>query len=119
MKMPIVASCQGDFAVFNSPEAAALEMEPFDVDAGSWSAYDSDGRKLELRLVAPKGFFKAFFGNERVEIIDADPGSPSCRSELERELTSFLVEAGKIANDDGPKGLDDLIRLLSSYRKAK
>lgn len=76
MRLPILAFCDGDLEVFESIEDAESYIEPIDVRAGSWIAFDSDAIPLPIRVEKRKTVVP-FLNVEGTKIVERDSSSSS------------------------------------------
>lgn len=97
MKMPLIVVDGNDVSLFPSVVALTSKLEPPDVRAGAFAAYDSSGRMLELGTAPGRV--------ERVVIASAD-GEPRHEPQMRDALVGGLV-AG--FGEDA-----DALRMLSS-----
>jgi hypothetical protein len=95
MKPPIFIYEPVDLNVFQSVEVAQSWLEPIDVEAGTYSAFDSEGKKLNLKVIKSKEaagrwlfFFKKYY-NESIFIEDSGEKSPEKLKEILLEFLSY------------------------------
>lgn len=79
LKLPVFVIEGGDVSVYTSVKDAEIDIEPIDVKTGGLTAYDAEGRLLELET-----------NHWRVSIALAE-NEPGHADELEAALREFLV----------------------------
>jgi hypothetical protein len=99
MKPPIIVDEHGDLTFYASAREAEAALEPVDVENGEYTAYDSEGRILNLQI--NKKTVPAFFGLfkqtvERVSVESAED-EPRHAGDLRAALASFLERLGEPA----------------------
>lgn len=111
MRPPILLYADGSFDFFKSVEEAERYAEPIDVQNHEYVAYDSDGRRLELRV--EEETVTGWFGlgktiRERVRIIPAEDTATHA-DELKSLLQGFLPKLGGPPDSLHSATLQDLI----------
>jgi len=112
MKPPILLYADGSFDFFKSVEEAERYAEPIDVQSQEYvAAYDSEGRRLELRV--EEEVVSGLFGlgkikRERVHIVPAEDTATHA-DELKSLLQDFLQKPGTPPNSLHSASLQDLI----------
>lgn len=111
MRPPILLYAEGSFDFFKSVEEAERYAEPIDVQNHEYVAYDSEGRRLELRVEEEAvslwlGLEKTF--RERVRIVPAEDTATHA-DELKSLLQDFLSKLGGPPDSLHSATLQDLI----------
>ncbi len=111
MKPPILLYADGSFDFFKSVEEAERYAEPIDVQNHEYVAYDSEGRRLELRVEEETvslwlGLEKTF--RERVRIVQAEDTATHAE-ELKNLLRASLQTSGTPSDSLHSASLQDLI----------
>jgi hypothetical protein len=95
MKPPIFIYEPVDLEVFQSVEAAQSWLEPIDVEAETYVVFDSEGKKLNLKVIKSKEaagrwlfIFKKYF-TENIVIEDSGERSPEKLKEILLEFLSY------------------------------
>jgi len=101
---PIIVSEGGDVDVFESIEDAEKYLEPIDVKAGRFKAFDCEGRSLLLHPTTP-----------RVSI-DAEEETPTHEEELTLLLRRFLRQVGTTDAQLESASLAELVEKSVPYR---
>jgi len=104
MKPPIFVYENGDLTIFASVEDAETGLEPIDVENDIYTAYDSEGRLLQLIPTSP-----------RITMKDGEK-EPTHAEELRVILFEFLLYVG--LSGDWLKGasLQELVAKASEYK---
>lgn len=93
MKSPVIIDENGSLSFFKSITDAERYLEPIDIHNQEYVAYDSEGRRLELRVeeeVIAAGLFKlSKITKERVRIAQTEK-FPAHAEELKKILQNFL-----------------------------
>ena len=79
---PVIIDDQGDLDFFTSIEDAELYLEPWAVEEG-FTAYDSEGRLLELRVERREspvlfGLIRSKVDHVRIEAVEDEPHTMLC-----------------------------------------
>lgn len=111
MKPPIIIDENGDLGFFKSITDAERYMEPIDVRNQEYVAYDSEGRRLDLRVEEEVvtewlGLKKTTRG--RVRIVQAEERATHTE-ELKNMLRVFLEKLGAPPDSLHSATLQDLI----------
>ena len=101
---PVIISESGDVDVFESVEDAEKYLEPVDVRAGRFVAFDSEGRSLLLYPTSP-----------RISIALAEE-TPSHAEELSVLLKRFLGQVGVAHPSLESDSLPELIEKSLVYK---
>jgi hypothetical protein len=108
---PVIVDDHGDVDFFASVEDAELYLEPWAVDEG-FTAYDGEGRLLELRV--EKRESPSFFGLIRTKVdhvrIEAVEDVPHDAPRLRATLLTFLERTGLSLDDLELLPLRELVR---------
>ena len=93
MKPPIIVNEHGDVEVFTSVEDAEVYLEPIDVRNEEYTAFDSEGRKLSLRVIKSKrrGLFGLIPYHVETVKIECEEAEPQHESDLRSLLSDFLI----------------------------
>lgn len=111
MRPPIiVVDRDGWLEVYHSPDEVSRNLEPIDVLAGEYTAFDSEGRLLQLTVQERRrrvclGLLT--FSDATVQVLEAE-SEPSHRDNLREALQKYLDMVGT------NRGLDEVKRLLAS-----
>ena len=111
MRPPILLYADGSFDFFKSVAEAERYAEPIDVQNHEYVAYDSDGRRLELRVeteVVAGLFGLGKINRERVCIVPAEDTATHAE-ELKNLLRAFLQKLGTPPDSPHSATLQDLI----------
>ena len=111
MRPPILLYADGSFDFFKSVAEAERYAEPIDVQNHEYVAYDSDGRRLELRVeteVVAGLFGLGKINRERVRIVPAEDTATHA-DELKSLLQDFLPKLGGPPDSLHSATLQDLI----------
>lgn len=111
MKPPILLYADGSFDFFKSVEEAERYAEPIDVQNHEYVAYDSEGRRLELRVeeeVVVGLFGLGKINRERVRIVQAEDTATHAE-ELKNLLRVSLQSSGTPLDSLHAATLQDLI----------
>jgi hypothetical protein len=107
---PVIVDDNGDVDFFASVEDAELYLEPWAVEEG-FTAYDSEGRLLELRVQRRESPF--FFGLIRTEVdhvlIEAVEEEPHHAPQLRATLLTFLERTGLSLDNSDLLPLGELV----------
>ncbi len=108
---PVIVDDHGDVDFFASVEDAELYLEPWAVEEG-FTAYDSEGRLLELRVERRES--PSFFGLIRIKadhvLIEAQQDEPHHAPQLRTTLLTFLERTGASPDDSQVLPLGELVR---------
>jgi hypothetical protein len=85
MKLPIIISEPGDVFVFDSVDKTMAYIEPPDVFDNLYTAYDSEGRLLNLKAVSRN--------YENAITIEVAEDTPAHQMELRNLLVDFLTRS--------------------------
>jgi hypothetical protein len=92
---PVIVDDNGDVDFFASIEDAELYFEPWAIEEG-FTAYDSEGRLLEIRVLRRESPF--LFGMWKAVdddvVIEAVEDQPNHATQLRATLLNFLGKAG-------------------------
>ena len=95
MKPPIFIYEPVDLNVFQSVKSAQSWLEPIDVESGIYAAFDSEGKKLNVKVIKSKEaagrwlfIFKKYY-TERIVIEESGKQFPE---ELKKILIEFLSD---------------------------
>jgi hypothetical protein len=89
MKPPVIVLCLdegGTPLFFRSSRDAESYLEPVDVNAGEYLAYDSEGRQLVIKAFETKGFWST----GGYVVIEEAEEEPQHVAELREALLTFL-----------------------------
>ena len=107
----MIVDDHGDVDFFASVEDAELYLEPWAVEEG-FTAYDSEGRLLELRVQRRESHF--FFGLMRTKIdhvlVEAVEDEPHHAPQLRAALLTFLERTGLSLDNLELLALGELVR---------
>jgi hypothetical protein len=92
---PVIVDDHGDVDFFASVEDAELYLEPWAVEEG-FTAYDSEGRLLELRVEGREspdlfGLIRSKVDHVRIEAVEDEPHHAP---QLRASLLTFLERSG-------------------------
>jgi hypothetical protein len=92
---PVIIDDHGDLDFFASVEDAELYLEPWAVEEG-FTAYDSEGRLLELRVEGREspdlfGLIRSKVDHVRIEAVEDEPHHAP---QLRASLLTFLERSG-------------------------
>jgi hypothetical protein len=108
---PVIVDDHGDVDFFASVEDAELYLEPWAVEEG-FTAYDSEGRLLELRVERRE--FPVLFGLIRSKVdhvrIEAVEDEPNHARQLRATLLTFLERSGLSLDNSDVLPLGRLVR---------
>jgi hypothetical protein len=108
---PVIVDDHGDVDFFASVEDAELYLEPWAVEVG-FTAYDSEGRLLELRVQRRES--PVFFGLIRTKVdhvlIEAVEDEPHHARQLRAALLTFLERTGLSLDNLELLALGELVR---------
>ena len=108
---PVIIDDHGDLDFFASVEDAELYLEPWAVEEG-FTAYDSEGRLLELRVERRE--FPVLFGLIRSKVdhvrIEALEDEPNHARQLRATLLTFLERSGLSLDNSDLMPLGELVR---------
>jgi hypothetical protein len=107
MKLPIIASCEGDLCVFSTIEYALGYMEPIDVLNKSWVVYDSEAHLLNAKVVKQGQ-------RERIILEKLQPPVQN-RQEVERLLKRFLSAVLKPVPLIPSLSLEEMVEMVRRY----
>jgi hypothetical protein len=84
--------------VWDTPEAAAFQIEALDVEGSVWKAYDDQARPYRVDWLKPNRYGKALFFlstaiNGEYRFVAAGPPEPSGLLEMLREAREVLPES--------------------------
>ena len=105
MKPPFVLECEGLIDVKETLEDLKLAVEPEDIEEGTCSAYDSDGRRLILST--RRNQESRFFPYK--EVVVSAERDPSHLDELRAKLVRWLLRDGGSAESLSTLALPELI----------
>jgi hypothetical protein len=108
MKFPIIIDDHGDVSIYDSVEAAQLDLEAVDVKNHQFKAYDGDGQLLALEVVSKR------FGSELVRVTDPERMNLT-RDVLRDVLENYLVNCECVSSEQ-LSALDDT-ELLKKVRR--
>jgi hypothetical protein len=111
LRPPILLYADGSFDFFKSVEEAEHYAEPIDVQNHEYVAYDSEGRRLELRVeeeVVAGLFGLGEIKRERVRIVQAE-NTATHAEELKNLLSASLQTSGTPPDPLHPATLQELI----------
>ncbi len=101
MKPPILVATRSDeILVYESASEAERSLEPIDVQAGEYAAYDREGRLLRMVVVDPPIVRRHLFGlissnsYGRWMLRDGE-AQPAHQEELSEALGAFLTALGE------------------------
>jgi hypothetical protein len=122
MELPIiVVDRAGDVDMFATVEAVAQYLEPIDVAGNEYTAYDSAGRLLELRVERKKVLLLSVLDispGEQVVIAPAEI-APTHANELRERLAAYLHALGASPVWLAQASLADLVgRGWEQYQRA-
>ena len=108
---PVIVDDHGDVDFFASVEDAELYLEPWAVEEG-FTAYDSEGRLLELRVEGRES--PVLFGLIRSKIdhvvLEAVEDEPNHAPQLRATLLTFLNRIGISLDNSDVLPLGELVR---------
>jgi hypothetical protein len=108
---PVIIDDQGDLDFFASVEDAELYLEPWAVEEG-FTAYDSEGRLLELRVERRES--PVLFGLIRSKVdhvlLEAVEDEPHHATQLRATLLTFLERSGLPFDNSEVLPLQKLVR---------
>ena len=93
MKLPLIVDEKGDLLVFDSVGKMLTYLEAIDVRNQEYTAYDSDGRLLQLGVAKTRSFFGLFEGPEFVTL-EGEEATPSHATQLRACISDFLIRVG-------------------------
>ena len=108
---PVIIDDHGDLDFFASVEDAELYLEPWAVEEG-FTAYDSEGRLLELRVERREspvlfGLIRSKVDHVRIEAVEDEPNHAR---QLRATLLTFLERSGLSLDNSDLMPLGELIR---------
>ncbi len=108
---PVIVYDHGDVDFFASVEDAELYLEPWAVEEG-FTAYDSEGRLLELRVEGREspdlfGLIRSKVDHVRIEAVEAEPHHAP---QLRAALLTFLERSGLSIDYSDVLPLGELVR---------
>jgi hypothetical protein len=108
---PVIIDDHGDLDFFASVEDAELYLEPWAVEEGL-TAYDSEGRLLELRVERREspvlfGLIRSKVDHVRIEAVEDEPHHAL---QLRATLLTFLERSGLLLDNSGVLPLRELVR---------
>jgi hypothetical protein len=93
IKPPIILDNNGDITFYDTIEEAQWAVEPCDVKTQEYTAYDSGGRQLALRVKVPEPFGmrlrRLLFPVEQTQLLQAENPADCC-DELKRKLIAYI-----------------------------
>lgn len=108
---PVIVDDNGDVDFFASIEDAELYLEPWAVEE-EFTAYDSEGRLLELRVERRESPF--FFGLSKTVVdhvvIEAVEDQPNHAPQLRATLLTFLERVGISLDNSHVLPIRELVR---------
>ena len=108
---PVIVDDNGDVDFFASVEDAELYLEPWAVEE-EFTAYDSEGRLLELRVERRESPF--FFGLSKTVVdhvvIEAVEDQPNHAPQLRATLLTFLERVGISLDNSHVLPIRELVR---------
>src|SRR5918999_6355952 len=108
---PVIVDDHGDVDFFASVEDAELYLEPWAVEEG-FTAYDSEGRLLELRVEGREspvlfGLWKTVVDDVVIEAVEDQPNHAP---QLRATLLTFLESTGISLENSDELPLRELVR---------
>ncbi len=108
---PVIIDDHGDLDFFASVEDAELYLEPWAVEEG-FTAYDSEGRLLELRVERREspvlfGLIRNKVDHVRIEAVEDEPNHAL---QLRAILLTFLERSGLSLDNSDVLPLGELVR---------
>ena len=108
---PVIIDDHGDLDFFASVEGPELYLEPWAVEEG-FTAYDSEGRLLELRVERREspvlfGLIRSKVDHVRIEAVEDEPHHAG---QLRATLLTFLERSGLSLDNSDLMPLGELIR---------
>ena len=108
---PVIVDDHGDVDFFASVEDAELYLEPWAVEEG-FTAYDSEGRLLELRVERREspvlfGLIRSKVDHVRIEAVEDEPNHAR---QLRATLLTFLERSGLSLDNSDLMPLGQLVR---------
>ena len=108
---PVIIDDHGDLDFFASVEDAELYLEPWAVEEG-FTAYDSEGRLLELRVERREspvlfGLIRSKVDHVRIEAVEDEPHHAL---QLRATLLTFLERSGLSFDNSDAIPLGELVR---------
>ena len=108
---PVIVYDHGDVDFFASVEDAELYLEPWAVEEG-FTAYDSEGRLLELRVERREspvlfGLIRSKVDHVRIEAVEDEPHHAP---QLRASLLTFLERSGLSIDYSDVLPLGELVR---------
>ena len=108
---PVIVYDHGDVDFFASVEDAELYLEPWAVEEG-FTAYDSEGRLLELRVEGREspdlfGLIRSKVDHVRIEAVEDEPHHAP---QLRASLLTFLERSGLSIDYSDVLPLGELVR---------
>ena len=108
---PVIIDDHGDLDFFASVEDAELYLEPWAVEEG-FTAYDSEGRLLELRVERREspvlfGLIRSKVDHVRIEAVEDEPHHAL---QLRATLLTFLERSGLSLDNSDVLPLRKLVR---------
>ena len=108
---PVIVDDHADVDYFASVEDAELYLEPWAVEEG-FTAYDSEGRLLEIRVERREspvlfGLIRSKVDHVRIEAVEVEPNHAR---QLRATLLTFLERSGLSLDNSGVLPLGELIR---------
>lgn len=108
---PVIIDDHGDLDFFASVEDAELYLEPWAVEEG-FTAYDSEGRLLELRVERREspvlfGLIRSKVDHVRIEAVEDEPHHAP---QLRATLLTFLERSGLLLDNSDVLPLGELVR---------
>jgi hypothetical protein len=107
----VIVDDHADVDYFASVEDAELYLEPWAVEEG-FTAYDSEGRLLEIRVERREspvlfGLIRSKVDHVRIEAVEVEPNHAR---QLRATLLTFLERSGLSLDNSGVLPLGELIR---------
>lgn len=106
MQSPIVGFCEGDLVLFACVADAETYIEAVDVEDGAWTAFDAEGRLLQLETLQR--------GVTRVRRTAAE-SAPTHKDELRRKVKAFARRVGKLERVFDSRSLDELLAWAGQF----
>lgn len=114
--VPLLFVDGNDVMAFESVEELASWLEPTDVIAGAFSAYDADGRLLKISVIESEG--RSLRGPQHGEgarvVVKLAEAAPQHADILREVLKRFLSSTGRGDSIEGEASIPSLIAALQS-----
>jgi hypothetical protein len=93
MRTPLIVDAKGDVLVFDSVQKMLADLEAIDVKNKEYTAYDSDGRLLQLGTATTRVFFGLLEGPEVVTVEGEEPTATHA-AQLRSCISDFMTRVG-------------------------